>query len=1527
MISKFIKSTLLFLFISLACIAQTPNYNLNNSNEKTTFGYQGPLTSNGYQVKNFSDTNVLNSVPYLKGIAGLLVRVGNKLYYRNAQLTGWIPISTLEPDLSFVDSVVVYANNNICQWKKGVPTCYTLSGGGTNTFTGIDSVTANLTSICQWKNGVPICYPLLGPGVDSVTLRDTVLCQWSAGIPGCYVIHGNVVQTGPTDSMKVIGNNYCWYFSGIQTCITISNSGRFYDSTSLNYNGTMYIHWNQGTKLDSIIAFTAVIGDTCIIIRDSSDGKAYFSFNPNCKGSGNASAYIPNYDVSHLLEIKDIYPAKGKSSSSNVTNYTVSSIDSVRAKFSTSSIGSSSTEYGGWLTSTLTGESIYLTAPFGVVAGDSQAEGHGQGSPMLHGITHNLTGGIVLNYPDSAGQLSYHLRTLTNMKWKNMGIGGETSVDLRKRFMRDVVGVPDAGVINGFSRTLLSKPKIAVLITGINDVFNGVAIQTTKDNIEWFAATLMENNIKCVILNLPGDDAASGQNLKDIAAINEWLKNGVLDQYGAVVVDYNSWWRNPSYNDDVHPSSLIYDDVHPSRVGYDSLANYIFRSAKLPKISKGIFYTERSPAGFTGFSKPTGITINGTAYTLPSTGTIDTLAIQNYISDSVPIVITSTVNITGTSYTGFSHVEWMLDNNPTNEYWVTKKTRATLVKVNPTMSSLNIVADALLNNNVLTLKTNNGVQLLNLKAGGGTEVPNMVIGNIAPFSNTTLSIGTGNSIGIKTNAGIEGGANSQFGSLQVGSFASASTTGYGITANGGSLQFQGTNSLDGYILKHWGSQLVAANGVANNSSHGTFNIQGGYGPSANGAVGIVLSSLMISAPISDSSTTCTTCYIGGINVEHSYVNTNKILLGFRNPKGNNYFNGTSGVTSIGTTNADSILNVNGGVKLMKLFYNAAPTMSMVVRDSITGALAYMAIPSSSGSPSIVGKTVYYVATGQSNINVNDQTQGNWTYTVDPRIKTLTSSGIIVTADPSVNNIAYDDVITALRNNVLLSEAKTHLIDYPYDTVVLVCVAVGSKGSWEWTPKTTGVGEIASTNTMLSLFMNRINLLPVGAKIDFLTYGQGEQDVVSNNIPFWLSNVIEFRDSCAKHVKFNSDFTMVIDYPVYARGFGLYQSLCTAIDSLLLTKKDLAMRKIIPVAYDLPNNLGDSTHFTNEAVEQIGIKSYLAYKTGKPVYDIILDTTLIKKSGLFNYTNQPFVANGTTRAGSSYGFEAHQNGSTNIALFTRYDAGAAGRQQGFGIEANNSLTGGAYFLHKAENFLGQLSNRNANFLFTDSTIGFVDSALVAKTILIGPNSIAISSPMTAGAITSNNIITSSAGIISRGSSTTFRGINIGTSDNTTGSYATAYFSVASGTNGSPSAELRGYRGATGGAFGIAISAAFSTPALSTYWDNLGHIAVGGSTSPSAWLTLPASTSAAGTGSFKVLNGVLLATPENNLVENDGSRWYITIGGVRYFISLTTSGSSSPSTTPAAIGLRHINTTTGQVYEATGTASSADWKLLN
>ncbi|WP_315822998.1 hypothetical protein [Paraflavitalea speifideaquila] len=177
-------------------------------------------------------------------------------------------------------------------------------------------------------------------------------------------------------------------------------------------------------------------------------------------------------DYKTLSQVKIYSAAQGVASSSNVTNYSHTAVDSVRYKFSTTLAGQIGAEFGGWLAASTSGDSIKVTAPFGVLTGDSQIEGH----PGRHGRLHPLVSGTPQNifkydYPDSTGQLSYHLRQLTNYRWYNHGIGGQTTVQLRQRFLRDCFGVVSNPSDGRGTQTLNRLPNVVVIICGINDVF------------------------------------------------------------------------------------------------------------------------------------------------------------------------------------------------------------------------------------------------------------------------------------------------------------------------------------------------------------------------------------------------------------------------------------------------------------------------------------------------------------------------------------------------------------------------------------------------------------------------------------------------------------------------------------------------------------------------------------------------------------------------------------------------------------------------------------------------------------------------------------------------------------------------------------------------------------------------------------------------------------------------------------------------------------------------------------------------
>lgn len=223
--------------------------------------------------------------------------------------------------------------------------------------------------------------------------------------------------------------------------------------------------------------------------------------------------------------------------------------------------------------------------PTGVCIGNSIIAGHPwRNSRLEMGL---------LNYPDSVGQISYHLTQLTQIHWIDQGWGGQTTGQIRNRFLRDAVDEPeDPGDGRGKS-TLSGKPSYVVIEGGVNDIDKRVSLDSIETNLVWMASTCMQNGMRCIMLNCVGQGYGvfNEEQIKMISALNKWLASGALDNFHVIVVDINSLWNSGSYggvsaygNDNVHFSSLVNsgDGIHFTRAGYDSVANIIFRVAGLP---------------------------------------------------------------------------------------------------------------------------------------------------------------------------------------------------------------------------------------------------------------------------------------------------------------------------------------------------------------------------------------------------------------------------------------------------------------------------------------------------------------------------------------------------------------------------------------------------------------------------------------------------------------------------------------------------------------------------------------------------------------------------------------------------------------------------------------------------------------------------------------------------------------------------------------------------------------------------------
>ncbi len=455
----------------------------------------------------------------------------------------------------------------------------------------------------------------------------------------------------------------------------------------------------------SELASTAVVAGSYTSANITVDADGRLTSAANGSGGGGGTAYT-SFDY-----ILDTVPATGLAANESVTNYPVTAIDSSYFKFTNGAI---LTQRGGWLANGTSGDSVAVTVPFGVVFGNSIMEGH----PGLHGRLHpNGLTGFSYNYPDSIGQLSYHLEQLTYFPWLNQGIGGQTSDQCLRRFDRDVLAItgnPTSGADGRGTKTLNRKPMFAVIECGINDVFTGGwNAERTKANLLAMAQKASQAGIYTIMLTVPGDEIMTtlAQD-KYIQEVNNWMKSGALNQFGTVICDFNNWWRDPAWNDNFHANSLIVDDIHPSKVGYDSLANFIYRTAKLPRLRAAIVYNERAPVdGLTGFSRPTSISIHGTPYTL--TNAIDSAIITAPLTgkDSIYFKITASTNVSGTSYSGFSHIEWVLKNNTGGLYQRSRfSNQISYLEINGSGTSATMP--------VLVVKNQNGVKSLQVNSDG-----------------------------------------------------------------------------------------------------------------------------------------------------------------------------------------------------------------------------------------------------------------------------------------------------------------------------------------------------------------------------------------------------------------------------------------------------------------------------------------------------------------------------------------------------------------------------------------------------------------------------------------------------------------------------------------------------------------------------------------------------------------------------------------------------------------------------------------
>lgn len=138
----------------------------------------------------------------------------------------------------------------------------------------------------------------------------------------------------------------------------------------------------------------------------------------------------------------------------------------------------------------------------------------------------------------------------------NRGLGGQTTRDIRARFVQEVRG---------------AEPEAVHILGGINDIAgNGgpIEVAETQDSIGWMMARAAEHGCRVLVASLTPAAIVvwnrSVEPLPKIAAINEWLRAEAVAQ-DATFLDYHEVLRAPSGG--LRPG-LGPDGLHLNAKGY-----------------------------------------------------------------------------------------------------------------------------------------------------------------------------------------------------------------------------------------------------------------------------------------------------------------------------------------------------------------------------------------------------------------------------------------------------------------------------------------------------------------------------------------------------------------------------------------------------------------------------------------------------------------------------------------------------------------------------------------------------------------------------------------------------------------------------------------------------------------------------------------------------------------------------------------------------------------------------------------------
>ena len=131
----------------------------------------------------------------------------------------------------------------------------------------------------------------------------------------------------------------------------------------------------------------------------------------------------------------------------------------------------------------------------------------------------------------------------------NKGVNGQRSDEILQRFPRDVI---------------LEKPDYAIVLAGVNDVYQGRSVESVKSNLAAMYSASMTAGIRVVAATILPYNAMSRREAEAIRELNRWVREKAKG-LGILFCDTNAAVAHPA-----DPSLLrgSPDGLHPDVLGY-----------------------------------------------------------------------------------------------------------------------------------------------------------------------------------------------------------------------------------------------------------------------------------------------------------------------------------------------------------------------------------------------------------------------------------------------------------------------------------------------------------------------------------------------------------------------------------------------------------------------------------------------------------------------------------------------------------------------------------------------------------------------------------------------------------------------------------------------------------------------------------------------------------------------------------------------------------------------------------------------